>query len=168
MLDAPAIELPRPPAAVCMLRDLPVRRRFPIMREMMADGRPPFMLSVLSAMREDSEVPFDGGFEFRATGELRCIDLYADAVTYTRTERGVASTPTDLYGLQLQVEGVSHVEQGGHAHRSVTDIAFAWGFNSLTTFCSAFQRQFGMSPGGLRRTMGSGKVESPLGPDRTH
>ncbi len=115
MLDAPEIELPGPPAAAYMLRDLPVRRRYPIMREMMADGYPSFMLSVLSVMREDSEAPFDGGFEFRTTGELRCIGLYTDAVTYTRTERGVASTPTDLDGLQLHVEGVSHFEQGGQA-----------------------------------------------------
>ena len=78
MLDAPAIELPSPPAATYILRDVPVRRRFPIMREMMADGRPPFMLSLLSATREDAEAPFDGGFEYRTTSELRCIDLYTE------------------------------------------------------------------------------------------
>jgi len=337
MLDAPTIELPSPPVATYTLRDLPMRRRFPMMREMMADGHPPFMVSLLSATREDPEAPFDGGFEYRTSGELRCIDLYTDAVTYIRTERSVASSPTDLYGLQLQVEGVSHFEQGGqtrthtpgslmlmdsnvpfhtvklgrtrhrkmlitrrqidaliapgwqrqgihcaqpglgnlvtqyarvlmeemgrlgaaeagaaldnlcrllallvqaqteradpadrainagrlvqvrrhieqhladpalspasvaaanrmsqrslhllfeptgvsfaryvlrrrlqechamvaspaHAHRSVTDIAFAWGFNSLTTFYSAFQRQFGMAPGELRRAAGNGKI----------
>jgi AraC family transcriptional regulator, positive regulator of tynA and feaB len=113
MLDAPLIELPSPPAATYMLRDMPVPRRFPMMRDMMADGHKPFMVSVLSATREDPEAPFDGGFEYRATGELSCLDLYTDAVTYTRTERGVASSPTDQYGLQLQVEGVSHFAQGG-------------------------------------------------------
>src|SRR5580658_3402181 len=113
ILDAPAIELPSPPVATYTLRDVPVRRRFPVMREMMADGHPPFMLSLLTATREDDEAPFDGGFEFRTTGELNCIDLYTDAVTYVRTERGVACSPTDLYGLQLQVEGVSHFTQGG-------------------------------------------------------
>jgi AraC-like DNA-binding protein len=336
MLEAPAIELPSPPAATFTLRDVPARHRFPMMRDMMADGHKPFMCSLLTATREDDEAPFDGGFEFRTTGELNCIDLYTDAVTYTRTERGVAASPTDLYGLQLQVEGVSHFEQGGqtrthmpgslmlmdsnvpfhtvklawtrhrkmliprrqidaliapgwqrqgivcaqpglgslvtqytrvlmeemgrlnaaqasaaldnlcrllalvadrtqradpadralnaarllqvrrhveqhladpaltpasvaaahrmsqrslhllfeptgmsfarhvlrlrlqechamvaspaHAHRSITDIAFAWGFNSLTTFYSAFQRQFGVAPGELRRAAGSGKV----------
>jgi AraC-like DNA-binding protein len=340
MPDAPAIELPSPPAATYTLRDVPVPRRFPIMREMMADGHPPFMLSLLTATRDDPEAPFDGGFEYRTTGEVRCIDLYTDAVTYTRTQRDVASSPTDLYGLQLQVEGVSHFEQGSqtrthspgslmlmdsnvpfhtvkpgrtrhrkmliprrqidalispgwqhqgihcaqrrlgnlvtqyarvlmeemgrlsaaeagvaldnlcrllallaqaqtkpaepadravnaarlvqvrchieqhladpalspasvavahrmsqrslhllfqptgvsfaryvlrrrlqechamvaspaHAHRSVTDIAFAWGFNSLTTFYSAFQRQFGMAPGELRRAARGGTVVLP-------
>jgi AraC family transcriptional regulator, positive regulator of tynA and feaB len=334
------IELPTPPAATYTLRDVPVRHRFPMMRDMMADGHAPFMLSLLTATREDPEAPFDGGFEFRTTGVLSCIDLYTDAVTYTRTERGVACSPTDLYGLQLQVEGVSHFSQGGqtrthlpgslmlmdsnvpfhtvklgrtrhrkmliprrqidaliapgwqrhgihcaqpglgnlvtqytralmeemgrlgaaeavvamdnlcrllalladaqteqaepadrainaarlvqvrrhieqhladpaltpasvaaahcmsqrslhllfeptgvsfaryvlrrrlqechamvaspaHAHRSVTDIAFAWGFNSLTTFYGAFQRQFGMAPGDLRRAAGKGKIASP-------
>lgn len=34
--------------------------------------------------------------------------------------------------------------------RPVTDIAFAWGFNSLSSFYRAFQAAFGMSPGDLR------------------
>ena len=343
MLDAPAIELPSPPAATYTLWDVPVRRRFPMMRDMMADGHPPFMVSILTVTREDDEAPFDGGFEWRTTGELDCLDLYTDAVTYRRTERGVAASPTATYGLQLQVEGVSHFTQGGRtrthapgslmlmdsnvpfhtvkpgrsrhrkilvprrqldalvaagwqrqgmdcaqpglgglltqytralmeemgrlsaaqagaaldnlcrllalfadaqteradpadrainaarlvqvrrhieqhlvdpslspasvaaahrmsqrslhllfeptgvsfaryvmrrrlqechtmvtspaqAHRSVTDIAFAWGFNSLTTFYGAFQRQFGMAPGELRRAAASGKVAPSDGP----
>ena len=34
--------------------------------------------------------------------------------------------------------------------RSITDIAFAWGFNSLPTFYRAFQEAFGVAPGALR------------------
>ena len=34
--------------------------------------------------------------------------------------------------------------------RSVTDIAYAWGFNNLTSFYRAFRREFGVSPGELR------------------
>jgi AraC-like DNA-binding protein len=347
MLDAPAIELPRPPVASYTLRDVPVRRRFAMMRDMMADGHPPFMLSLLTATREDDEAPFDGGFEFRATGELATVELYTDAVAYARTAHGVAASPTDLYGLQLQVEGLSHFTQGGqtrthapgslmlmdsnvpfhtvkpgrsrhrkilvprrqldalivpgwqrqgihcaqpglgglltqytralmqemdrlsvveagaaldnlcrllalysqaqtervdpadravnaarlvqirgyidqhladpaltpasvaaahrmsqrslhllfeptgvsfarhvlrrrlqechamvaspaHAHRSITDIAFAWGFNSLTTFYSAFQRQFGMAPGEVRRAAGTGKLAPPEARNLAH
>ena len=37
-----------------------------------------------------------------------------------------------------------------HPTRPVTDIAFAWGFNSLSGFYRAFQAAFGMSPGELR------------------
>ncbi len=35
--------------------------------------------------------------------------------------------------------------------RSVTDIAYAWGFGSLASFYRAFHRRFGVSPGMLRR-----------------
>ena len=35
-------------------------------------------------------------------------------------------------------------------HRSVTDIAFAWGFGSLSSFYKAFQTAYGTSPGELR------------------
>lgn len=83
------------------------------MREMMADGHPPFMIARLTATREDGETPFDSGLRMRTTGELNCIDLYTDAVTYARTQSGVAASPTDIYSLQLQVEGVSHFTQGG-------------------------------------------------------
>jgi transcriptional regulator GlxA family with amidase domain len=55
-----------------------------------------------------------------------------------------------------------------HANRSVTDIAFAWGFNSLTTFYSAFQREFGMAPGEVRRAAGSGDVTPSERPNRIH
>jgi AraC-like DNA-binding protein len=39
--------------------------------------------------------------------------------------------------------------------RSVADIAFGWGFNSLATFYRAFEREFGLSPTALR-TAGAG------------
>jgi len=35
--------------------------------------------------------------------------------------------------------------------RSITDIAYAWGFNNLASFYRAFRREFGVSPGELRR-----------------
>jgi AraC-like DNA-binding protein len=38
----------------------------------------------------------------------------------------------------------------GPRERAVTDIAFAWGFNSLATFYRAFRAAFGMTPGELR------------------
>jgi AraC-like DNA-binding protein len=38
----------------------------------------------------------------------------------------------------------------GSPARPVTDIAFAWGFDNLSTFYRAFQAAFGVSPGDLR------------------
>jgi AraC-like DNA-binding protein len=55
-----------------------------------------------------------------------------------------------------------------HASRSVTDIAFGWGFNSLATFYDAFQREFGMPPGEVRRAAGSGDVAPSERPNRIH
>jgi len=37
--------------------------------------------------------------------------------------------------------------------RAVTDIAFAWGFNNLSSFCRAFQAAFGMSPDDLHASL---------------
>jgi AraC-like DNA-binding protein len=113
MLDAAAIDPPPCPVVSYTLHDVPERRRFPTMRDMMADGHPPFMIARLTATRADAEAPFDGGLQMRMAGALSCIDLYSDAVSYTRTEGGVACSPTGIYSLQLQVEGVSHFTQGG-------------------------------------------------------
>ena len=41
--------------------------------------------------------------------------------------------------------------------RSITDIAYAWGFNSLASFYRAFRRRFGASPGELRGGPGAGQ-----------
>jgi AraC-like DNA-binding protein len=40
--------------------------------------------------------------------------------------------------------------------RSVTDIAYAWGFNNLASFYRAFRRRYGISPGEFRRVDGLG------------
>jgi AraC-like DNA-binding protein len=42
------------------------------------------------------------------------------------------------------------------AGRSVADIAFGWGFNSLATFYRAFQREFGVPPAELRMMTAAG------------
>jgi AraC-like DNA-binding protein len=45
------------------------------------------------------------------------------------------------------------------AGRSVADIAFGWGFNSLATFYRAFEREFGMPPSALRVTEAAGDAD---------
>jgi AraC-like DNA-binding protein len=43
--------------------------------------------------------------------------------------------------------------------RSVADIAFGWGFNSLATFYRAFQHHFGMPPAAVRVLEGFGQAD---------
>jgi AraC-like DNA-binding protein len=40
--------------------------------------------------------------------------------------------------------------------RSIADIAFGWGFNSLATFYRAFEREFGLPPAALRAVAAAG------------
>ena len=47
------------------------------------------------------------------------------------------------------------------ADRSVADIAFGWGFNSLATFYRAFEREFGLSPTALRAVRAAGLGDCP-------
>jgi AraC-like DNA-binding protein len=43
--------------------------------------------------------------------------------------------------------------------RSVADIAFGWGFNSLATFYRAFQHHFGIPPAAVRALEGFGQAD---------
>jgi AraC-like DNA-binding protein len=43
--------------------------------------------------------------------------------------------------------------------RSVADIAFGWGFNSLATFYRAFEREFGLPPTALRAMAAAGHAD---------
>lgn len=43
------------------------------------------------------------------------------------------------------------LESPGAARRSVSEIAFAWGFNSSAHFCRLFKSHYGMSPSDFRR-----------------
>ena len=43
------------------------------------------------------------------------------------------------------------LESPSSSARTVTDIAYAWGFNNLASFYRAFHRRFGVSPGRVRR-----------------
>ena len=113
MLDSPATDPPSMSVATYTLRDVPESRCFAMMRDMMGDGHKPFMRALLTVTREDGEAPYDGSFEVRTTGELICAENFSEAAIYSRTPRGVATTPIEVYGLQLQVEGVSHFTQGG-------------------------------------------------------
>jgi AraC-like DNA-binding protein len=45
------------------------------------------------------------------------------------------------------------------AGRSVADIAFGWGFNSLATFYRAFQHEFGIAPAALRSVVAFGQAD---------
>jgi AraC-like DNA-binding protein len=95
------------------LAEIPRRRRFAAMREMLADQNPPLIRATLAAEREDDEAPFDGSMWLTSSGELSCATHSCGPVIYTRSRRDVAITPIDAYGLFLQVEGVWHLAQGG-------------------------------------------------------
>jgi len=95
------------------LAQIPRRRRFAAMREMLANQHPPLLRATLDAEREDHEAPFDGGIWLASSGGLSCAMHACGPVIYTRGKRDVAATPIDAYGLFLQVEGVWHLSQGG-------------------------------------------------------
>lgn len=55
-----------------------------------------------------------------------------------------------VLGLRLE-ECRAILKSPSSRARSVTDIAYAWGFNSLASFYRAFGQRFGVSPGTVRR-----------------
>lgn len=62
--------------------------------------------------------------------------------------------PLSVSGLvrQLRMEGCGReLRDPRHGHRSIGDIAFAWGFNDVAHFSRAFKRARGMAPSDWRR-----------------
>lgn len=65
------------------------------------------------------------------------------------------------YILRARLERCrSELLDPGRAHRSVTEIAYAWGFNSSNHFSRCFKREFGVSPRDLRSQFASWPVAS--------
>ena len=54
------------------------------------------------------------------------------------------------YVLRRRLEECRATLMNPIASRSIIDVAFAWGFNSLATFYRTFHEAFGMAPGALR------------------
>ena len=54
------------------------------------------------------------------------------------------------YVLRRRLEECRAALMSPIGERSITDVAFGWGFNNLTTFYRAFRRAFGATPGELR------------------
>jgi AraC-like DNA-binding protein len=54
------------------------------------------------------------------------------------------------YVLRRRLEECRAALTSPIGERSITDVAFGWGFNNLTTFYRAFRRAFGATPGELR------------------
>lgn len=48
---------------------------------------------------------------------------------------------------QMRLDGCGRdLKDQAHAARSISDIAFSWGFSDITHFCRVFRRRFGVSP----------------------
>lgn len=57
--------------------------------------------------------------------------------------------------LEQRLDGCANwLRQSAYMHRSITDIAMAWGFNSAEHFSRSFRRKFGMSARSFRASSG--------------
>ncbi|MCC7251233.1 helix-turn-helix domain-containing protein [Hyphomicrobium sp.] len=50
----------------------------------------------------------------------------------------------------------------GHAHRSISEIAFKWGFSDLSHFGRRFKARYGLTPTEYKRRVGQRMAEQPL------
>jgi AraC-like DNA-binding protein len=102
----------QPPMLEFTLQDVPRRRRFAVMRDLLATVHPPLVRATMVAERADSDAAFDAGFSMRRAGDLTCVEHFCDELAYTRSPHDVGASPIDCYGLFLQMEGVWHLSQG--------------------------------------------------------
>lgn len=66
------------------------------------------------------------------------------------------------YILKLRLERCREdLRNPDYAQRSITDIAYSWGFNNSNHFSRCFKEEFGICPRHLRNTFGSWLTKSP-------
>ncbi|QIG53440.1 helix-turn-helix domain-containing protein [Altererythrobacter sp. BO-6] len=89
----------------------------------------------------------DPGLDLETIAARNCISLRYLHWLF----EGGGTTPW-RYVVQKRLEGCKRdLENPEHAHRSVTDIAFSWGFSNSAHFARKIKTAYGLSPTELRR-----------------
>ena len=74
------------------------------------------------------------------------------SVRYANTLLSAEGTSLERYVLDRRLERCRRAfEDPRQAHRTIGEIAFAWGFSDLSHFTRRFRAEFGVSPGEYRR-----------------
>ena len=70
------------------------------------------------------------------------------SVRYANTLLSAEGSSLERYILNRRLERCRRaLEDPRHAHRTIGEIAFAWGFSDLSHFARRFKAKFGVSPG---------------------
>ncbi|WP_158586821.1 helix-turn-helix domain-containing protein [Aurantiacibacter zhengii] len=90
----------------------------------------------------------DPGLDLETIAARNCISL-----RYLHWLFECGGTTPWRYVVQKRMEGCKRdLQNADHAHRSVTDIAFSWGFSNSAHFGRKIKAAYGVSPTELRRT----------------
>ncbi len=74
------------------------------------------------------------------------------SIRYANALLSVEGTSLERCILDRRLERCRRaLEDPRQAHRTIGDIAFAWGFSDLSHFTRRFKAEFGVSPGEYRR-----------------
>lgn len=91
--------------------------------------------------------------------EVACFSPYH----FHRVFRGMVGEPVAEYVRRLRLDQAAINLR--HSKRSVTDLAFKWGYDSPESFTRAFRQHFGVSPSQYRNWMKSDGLGSDAKPD---
>lgn len=106
----------------------------------------------ISAHLRDTELSID-----KIAAEARCSKRYLHMI-FRPEEVSISD-----YILKARLERCrADLLSSACAHRSITEIAYSWGFNNSNHFSRSFRRQFGVTPRDLRRNPSQRTV--PLSP----
>ena len=93
--------------------------------------------------------------------ELRLEDIAnAEGISTRSIRRAFQQAGTTPWGwvAEKRLQGAAHdLRVTSYALRSVTEIAFSWGFNNMAHFGRAFKNRFGVSPSEWRRAADLGR-----------
>ena len=112
--------------------------------------------STLSSSRATTLLRLKSVIESRlCEPDLRPAAVAAEAgisIRYANTLLSAEGTSLERYILDRRLERCRRaLEDPRQAHRTIGEIAFAWGFSDLSHFTRRFKAEFGVSPGEYRR-----------------
>lgn len=108
------------------------------------------MLKVLLYIQEH----LDRDLSLAELADVACFSPFH----FHRVFRGMVGEPVAEYVRRLRLDQAAISLR--HSKRSVTDLAFRWGYDSLEAFTRAFRQHFGVSPSQYRNLMQTEGLES--------
>jgi AraC-like DNA-binding protein len=122
----------------------------------------PAPLSMKLVLKDRIKTYVDGHLRDPELSVERLAQVFGCSKRYLHKAFECQGTSIGKYLLRVRLERCRHeLLDPAYMKKSVTDIAYSWGFNSANHFSHSFKDEYGLAPSDLRATSGLLPLEEP-------